>query len=150
MPDEPEEKDEDVQIVEEKEDTANFNELKERVQELEDLLLLIEMENTQLKEKIVGSANLETPVEVLSRLQKLEERVATAKEDDTGDLEKKISNAEEYLGKELAELDKRLARLEERVFHRAAVPERKAPGTPQRYEEEESDILEEVQKILKG
>ena len=90
----------DVEVVEGKEKITNMKELTDRIQELEDLLLLIEMENTKIKEKIVGSANIETPVDVLTRIQKLEEKVAVTREITTEGLEKKIGEIDEYISKE--------------------------------------------------
>ena len=135
-------------IVEGEEKITDMGGLQERIQELEDLLLLIEIENTKIKEKVIGSANLEAPLAALDRIQKLEEKVAALKTSDTEELEKKIGDMEGYLTKELAEFDKRLSRLEEHFHERPKIkPEAKAE---RRYKQESSNILEEVQKILEG
>ncbi len=137
----------DRQLVEGKENIVNFKEINDRIQELEDLLLLIEMENTKIKEKIVGNVNMETPVDVLTRLQKLEERVSLTKETSAEGIEKKAEELEDYISKEMAEFDKRLARLEDSVSHEmprtvAMMVEKPPEGYKQ------SNLLEEVQKIL--
>ena len=137
----------DVEIVEGKEKITNMKELTDRIQELEDLLLLIEMENTKIKEKIVGSANIETPVDVLTRIQKLEEKVAVTREITTEGLEKKIGEIDEYISKEMAEFDKRLARIEDSASHEMPrTVKMMVEKQPEGYKR--SNLLEEVQKIL--
>lgn len=140
-------------------DDKAVSDLQERIQELEDLLLLIEMENTKIKEKIIGGVNMETPADLASRLQKLEEKTAAISVSSPQGMDKKIDDLEDYVSRELSQLDKRIARLED--VHEPAKKERPEAewkkiqeAEPERtdagWKEGKSTVFEEVVKILEG
>ena len=126
----------------------NFN---ERLQEIEDLILLMQLENIKMKESHVsGIYEHETEIEpkaepaasrLEERISELEEKIGAAS-DSAGASEEMISklkNAEVFV-KELSSIDKRISGLEDAIESLRHEKENIRP----------SSLLSDVNKILKG
>jgi len=158
-------------IIEGSDRLKSLDDMRERIQELEDLLLLIELENTKLRESVAAGTGAEivpavTP-DINERLSWLEEQVLSAREPAPKDeerihsLEEKIESLEERISAKseasatdidamLEKYEKRIQDLEERLRRIEKAPKivtrvEKITATP----EKESKLLEEVQIILK-
>lgn len=126
--------------------------LEERIQYVEDLLLLIQVENEKLREMIISPSGKlydqpeEADKEDVSETKKISSDESRQKDvtskpelihfEDHGNLDKRFENLERFLTKEISHLDERLRNLEDNVFHKAPLPEK--------------NVLEELHKILKG
>lgn len=128
--------------------------INERFNELEDLLLLLQVESTKLKEKFTGGLGFGAEVDTTSineRIDKLEERMSELSSANMpADLIEKINKIDKY-NTIINEIRGRLERLELRGLEKQAVPkiiERKIGKEPIILPSK--GLFEEVNKILKG
>lgn len=164
-------------VVEGKDRLETLEDMRERLQELEDLLLLIELENTKLRESIAAGGGAGTEIapavapNVVERLNRVEEQLSLRTEAVAAppEIDEKLAALEAKMQK-LADLEERLEEIVEKKVGKHAkilhdkidkVHEKmeKAPKVVTRVErtvkrpgrdEEDSSILEEVQMILKN
>ncbi len=161
-------------IIEGSEKISNLGDMRERIQELEDLLLLIEVENTKLRESITAGRTEITPTfpGIEGRMTRLEDQVSSAQREGVPkDMEEKIRDVEKKLesvrgeaqsktaGKNIDEImekyERKISELQERIEKIEKAPkvvtrlEKVTTRGKPREEEEKSSILKEVQMILK-
>jgi len=134
--------------------TSLPEDINERFNELEDLILLLQVDNTKIKEQFTGNLSFGADVDTASineRINILDEKISeisTAAEPALPeDLMEKINRVDEYINN-MNEIKERLDRLE-------MGRERFAPKIAGREEEEpillpSKNLLSEVNKILKG
>lgn len=113
--------------------------VEDRLQYLEDIVMLIQIENEQLKE-MIKSGHFSSD---FSAAPDLEKRIS--------DLENSAKPQEKenitFLTQEIANIDKRLQKLEDAIFHRAY---KEPPRKKEEKKQEETNLFDEVNKILKG
>jgi len=126
-----------------KETTAEPSNLADRVQYIEDLLLMVQVENEKLREMILSS-----PKNYTDEIHGVENPETRQKREDNPEeneelhyverisIEKRFDNLEKFLTKEIAHLDERLRNIEDKVFNKTSPPEK--------------NVLEELHHILKG
>lgn len=167
-------------IVEGKDRLQNLEDMRERLQELEDLLLLIELENTKLREGISGNGELHPAVtpDIAERLGRIEEQLSFSRQEgnveerlhalerkmeQSGALEKRINEIHEAarrkpdheqvaekMGELKREHESELARLHERIERIEKAPKVVTRVEKTQPHKDEKSILEEVQMILKS
>lgn len=140
----------------------------DRIDELEDLLLLLQLENTKLKERVGDGLDFGiTPSvpDISERLNRIESEIANrpvhvmeaAETDeappestDTNEIRQKLNSLEEKLNEPISEdhpVHQNLKELQKRVKTLEALLERRGR---EELEAEESGLLEDVRNILKG
>ncbi|MFH0949264.1 MAG: hypothetical protein V1802_02145 [Candidatus Aenigmatarchaeota archaeon] len=112
--------------------------IEKRLQELEDVLMLIQLENKKLKEFSELPVGQPSPVpqNINRRLDEIEERLSSIKM--LVEM-KKIENLENFLSKEITEIDRRISGLEDAVYHK---------HTPHIHEVGKTGLIKELEKIL--
>ena len=137
-----------------------FDKLNDRIQELEDLLLLLQLESTKIKEKISGGTGLELlkATNVEERLSRLEEHPpsGTIVKELPEEVQNRLDEIEEKLSslgevKVPTDIDSRFSEMEERI---SALKDRRSPDLEMRLnrlEEEmgkKTTVIEEVPESL--
>ncbi|MBI2578194.1 MAG: hypothetical protein HYW26_00635 [Candidatus Aenigmarchaeota archaeon] len=168
--------DEEPVIIEGKDRMETLGDMKERIQELEDLLLLIELENTKMREGISGTeeAAIHAVVspDINERLSRIEEQLSLSQDTETSRIEERVrileakteshgveekteapetaDGREEKISELKEHYEKEISKLHERIERLEKAPKVLTRVERTKPRDEEKSILEEVQMILKN